>query len=98
VQWVKVIDEPVFLTVGVRSPSDPSRLTERRAAIAVVFALGVHAPTRTLEILIGVFSWAALGLNRPGERRDRTWLDFGMSREHAEELLQQRVHRVDSAG
>jgi hypothetical protein len=98
VQWVKIIDEPVFLTVGVRSPSDPGRLTVRRAAIAVVFALGVRAPARELEILTGVFSWAAVGLDRPGERRDRTWLDFGMSREHAEELLRNRVHQVDSAG
>lgn len=94
VEWVKIVDEPVFLTVGVRSSSDPGRLIVRRAAIAVVFALGVRAPERRLEILTGVFSWAAVGLDRPGGRRDRTWLDLGMSREHAEELLRHRVHEV----
>jgi hypothetical protein len=92
--WVKVIDEPAFLTVGVRSASDPGLLTVRRAAVAVPFALGVRKPARRPDILTGVLSWAAAGLDMPGTRRDRVWLDFGMTRERAEELLQQRVHEV----
>jgi hypothetical protein len=95
VEWVKIVEEPVFLTVGVRSSSDPDRLMIRRAAIAVVFALGVRAPGRRLDILTGAFSWVAAGLDRPGDRRDRTWLDLGMSRGQAEELLRQRI---DQAG
>lgn len=95
VEWVKVVEEPVFLTVGVRSSSDPDRLIVRRAAIAVIFALGVGAPGRRLDILTGAFSWAAVGLDRPGSRRDRTWLDLGMSRPRAEELLQHRVREVE---
>jgi hypothetical protein len=95
VEWVKVEEEPVFLTVGVRSSSDPDRPIVQRAAIAVIFVLGVRAPGRMLDILTGAFSWAAVGLDRPGGRRDRTWLDLGMSREHAEELLRHRVHQVD---
>jgi hypothetical protein len=98
VEWVKIVDEPAFLTVSVRSPSDPDRLIIRRAALAVVFALGVRPPARRPEILTGVFSWAAIGLDQPGGRRDRTWLDFGMSGERAEELLEQRVHDVGEAG
>ena len=94
VEWVKIVEEPVFLTTGIRSSSDPDRLTVRRAAIAVVFALGVRAPGREREILTGAFSWAAVGLDRPRERRDRTWLDLGMSRARAEEFLQRRVHQV----
>lgn len=94
-EWVKIVADPVFLTVGVRSPSDSGKVIIRRAAIAVVFALGVRAPERRLEILTGAFSWATAGLDRPGSRRDRTWLDLGMSREHAEELLRYRVHQVD---
>lgn len=93
--WLKVVDEPVFLTVGVRQPDDPERLIIRRAALAVVLAFGVRAPSRGLQILMTVFSWAAVGLGQPGSRRDRTWLDFGMSRERAEELLQQRVYQVE---
>ena len=34
-EWMKVVDEPVFLTVGVRSPADPDRLIVRRAALGV---------------------------------------------------------------
>lgn len=94
VEWVKIVDEPVFLTARVRSSSDPDRLIVRRAVIAVVFALGVRAPERRLEILAGAFSWAAVGLDRPGGRRDRTWLDLGVSRDRAEELLRHRVHEV----
>jgi hypothetical protein len=97
VEWVKIVDEPTFLTVGVRSGPDPDHLIIRRAALAVVFALGVRPPARGPEILTGVFSWAAVGLDQPGSRRDRTWLDFGMSRDRAEELLKQRVHQVDEA-
>jgi hypothetical protein len=94
VEWVKIDEEPVFLTVGVRSSNEPDRMIVRRAAVAVVFALGVRAPGRRLDILTGAFSWAAVGLDRPGGRRDRMWLDLGMSREHAEELLRHRVHEV----
>jgi hypothetical protein len=95
VEWVKIVEEPVFLTGGVRSSSYPNQMTVRRAAIAVVFALGVRAPGRGLEILTGAFSWAVGGLDRPGSRRDRTWLDLGMSRASAEELLRRRVYQVD---
>lgn len=97
-EWVKVVDEPVFLTVGVRSPADPDRLVIRRAALAVVLAFGVRSPSRGLEILTSVLSLAAVGLDQPGSRRDRTWLDFGMSREGSEELLRQRVYQVNEAG
>jgi hypothetical protein len=94
-EWVKIIDDPVFLTVGVRPPTDPQHLIVRRAALAVVFALGARPPQRKLAILTGAFSWAAVGLDEPGRRRDRTWLDLNMSRERAEEQLKHRVYQVD---
>jgi hypothetical protein len=97
VEWVKVIDEPAFLTTGVRAPADPDQLLVRRAAAAVPFALGVRPPAGPLEILTGVLTWAAAGLDIPSSRRDRVWLDFGMPRTQAEELLQQRIHEVDEA-
>jgi hypothetical protein len=50
--------------------------------------LGVGPPAGKPEIITGVITWAAVGLDIPGSRRDRVWLDFGMSRERAEELLQ----------
>lgn len=90
-----VVEEPVLLTVGVRSSSDPDWLIVRRAAMAVIFALGVRATGRKLDILTGAFSWAVAGLDRSGGRRDQTWLDLGMSRARAEEQLRQRTHQVD---
>src|SRR5258706_12749929 len=38
---MKVVDQPVFQTVGVRAPADSDRLIVRRAALAVVLAFGV---------------------------------------------------------
>lgn len=64
--WVKITDEPTFLTAGVRSPADPQRLIVRRAGLAVVFALGVRAPQRKPAILTGAFTWATVGLDEPG--------------------------------
>jgi hypothetical protein len=93
--WVKITDEPVFLTVGVRSPADPQRLVVRRAGLAVIFALRVRPPQRKPEILTGAFTWATVGLDQAGDRRDRTWIDFNTSRERAEELLNYRIHHVD---
>lgn len=96
-EWVKIVDDPAFLTTGVRDPADPDGLIVRRAAIALPFALGVRAPARRPEILTGVLTWAAAGLDAPGARSDRVWLDIGMSRQHAEELLKQRVHETGQA-
>jgi hypothetical protein len=93
--WVKITDEPVFLTASVRSPADPQRLIVRRAGLAVVFALGVHPPQGKPAILTGAFTWAAVGLDQPGHRRDRTWIDLNTSRELAEELLKYRIYHLD---
>jgi hypothetical protein len=75
----------------VKSPADPQQLIARRAALAVVFALGVRPPQRKVAIITGAFSWAAIGLDEPGHRRDRTWMDLNISRERAEELLKHRA-------
>jgi hypothetical protein len=97
VDWVKVVDDPAFLTVGARPPGDPGHVIVRRAALAVPFALGVCQPGGRPETLTGMLTWAAAGLDIPGSRRDRVWLDLGMSRGHAEELLQKRIQQVDGA-
>ena len=94
--WVKIIDEPVFLTTGVRSPTDPKTLIVRRAALAVVFALSVRSPQRKPEILTGALTWAAVGLDEPQLRRDRTWLDVNIARDQAEELLKRRICEVET--
>jgi hypothetical protein len=94
--WVKIIDDPVFLTTGIRSTADPQTLIVRRAALAVVFALRVRAPQRNPEVLTGALTWAATGLNDPPLRRDRTWFDVNISRGQAEELLKHRIYEVET--
>jgi hypothetical protein len=96
VEWVKIIDEPAFLTVGVRSPSDPETLLVRRAALAVVCALRVRPPERKPEILTGAFTWVADRLDDPQRRRDRTWFDVNIGRAQAEELLKHRIYEADA--
>jgi hypothetical protein len=95
-EWVKIIDEPLFLTSGVRSPADPEILIVRRAALAVVFALRVRSPQRKPEIMTGALTWAAVGLDEPGLRRDRIWFDVNITRERAEELLKSRIYQVEA--
>jgi hypothetical protein len=95
VEWVKVIDEPAFLTGGRRLPDDPGRIIATRAALALPVALGVRAPYSGPETLVGVFSWAASGLDGPGDRRDQVWIDLGMERTEAEQLLRERIRAVD---
>lgn len=97
VEWMKIIDEPVFLTSGVKDPNDPSLLTIRRAALAVPFALSVRKSTGHQEILTGALSWVAAGLDQPGRRHDRTWLDLGATRAEAAESLQVRIFEVDAS-
>jgi hypothetical protein len=91
-EWVKIIDDPVFLTSGVRSPTDDEKLIVRRAALAVVFALRVRTPKGNAEILTGAFTWVAVHLDDPQLRRDRTWFDVNIDRAQAEELLKHRLY------
>jgi hypothetical protein len=95
-EWVKIIDEPVFLTAGVRSPTDPETVIVRRAALAVVFALCVRPPAGKPEILTGAFTWAAVRLDDPRLRRDRTWFDVSIDRARAEELLKRRIYEAET--
>ncbi len=98
VEWLKIVDEPAFCTTGLKAEDDPEHVVINRTALAVIFALAVRPPSGRREILTGAFTWVAAGLNIPGARRDRLWLDFGMQRGHATELLQQRIYEPDAPG
>jgi hypothetical protein len=94
--WMQVIQEPVFLTGGRRDPDDPDMIVVTRAALAVPLAFSAVPPVGETEILTGVLSWAAAGLDLEDGRTDAAWLDLGMGRAQAETLLQQRVYEVGS--
>lgn len=97
VAWLKVTDVPRFLTGGRPHPEDEQRITVTRAGLAVPFALSVSAPGQRREVLWGVFSWAAVGLDRPEERRDRLWFDLRVDADWAEEQLRSRIYGVVEA-
>jgi hypothetical protein len=75
-------------------PSKPDSIIVTRAAVALPFALAAVVPDGRREILTGVLTWAAAGLDA-GDRHDRVWLDLGMTRDQAEELLRTRVYDLD---
>ena len=82
----------MFFTTARKDPDDPEHAIINRAALAVIFALAARPPTGNREVLMGAFTWVATGLEVPASRRDQAWLDFGMDREQAAELLKQRVY------
>jgi hypothetical protein len=71
------------------------KMTVRRAALAVPFALAVLTPDGHRYVHTGVFSWVAVHLDKPDQRRDRTWFELGVSRADAAEDLKRRIYEVD---
>ncbi|MER7992293.1 hypothetical protein AB0B62_00875 [Micromonospora chalcea] len=95
VRWMKITDEPRFLTAGRRDADDPDSLIVTRAALAVAFAIGVGAPARPHEILWGVYSVAVVGLDRGEQARSRVWFDLWTGLDAAEQQLVTRIGDVD---
>jgi hypothetical protein len=94
-EWVKILEKPRFLTGGRRSPDDEGSIVVTRAGLAASFALSVVGG-RKREVLTGAFSWAAGGLDRPGERTSRVWLDLWTGLDDAEGMLRERIYSVGS--
>ncbi|MFG2951949.1 hypothetical protein [Streptomyces adustus] len=95
VEWVKILETPRFLT-GMRghSEDEPIKLVTR-AALAAPFALSVRTAEHGRSILLGVFSWAAVNLSAPGDRKDRHWFDLGVGLDWAGERLRERIYEID---
>jgi len=91
VEWVKVTEKPVFLTGGVRLIEQPNKIIVRRAGMAVPFALAVIDPAGRRDVLTGVFSWVAVGLDRSDARQHQTWLELKTTRAAAGEALKLRI-------
>ncbi|WP_318212187.1 MULTISPECIES: hypothetical protein [unclassified Streptomyces] len=72
-------------------------MTVTRAGIALPFALSVISPGRNREILQGAFSWVAVRLDQPGERKDQVWFDLRADLDRAETELRKRIYLVGQA-
>lgn len=94
-EWMKILEEPRFLTIGRHSPDDPEKLIVSRAGMAAQFAAGVRAPAGRREILWGVYSIAVTGLDRPGAARGQVWFDPRVRLGWAEEQLRIRLDEID---
>jgi hypothetical protein len=92
-EWVKITEEPAFLTgLASRDPSDTHKFTVTRAGVAVAFVLSVVMLSQQRYFVRGGFSWAATGLDRPGERKDRTWFDVNMPFTEVAAALEERLN------
>lgn len=96
VRWMKITDEPRFLTAGRHAPDDPGSLIVTRAALAASFAVGVDSPPGRYEILWGVYSIAVVGLDRGEHARSRVWFDLWTTLDAAEQQLRERIAEVAS--
>jgi hypothetical protein len=96
-EWVKITGKPEVVTGGRRVAEDEGRIILVRTGLAVPFALSVKDPDNRREVLWGVFTWAASGLDGSTERRDRVWFDLHVGLEWAKQRLAQRVYEVDEA-
>ncbi|MGW0436389.1 hypothetical protein ACWDV4_28055 [Micromonospora sp. NPDC003197] len=90
-RWMKITDEPRFLTAGRRDPDDPDKLIVTRAALAASFAIGVDSPPDDYDILWGAYSIAVVGLDRGDQARSRAWFDLWTALDAAERQLRTRI-------
>lgn len=96
-EWVKVTDAPETLTGGRRVAGNESQIILVRTGVALPFALSVMSPEGRREVLWGVFTWVASGLDGSTRRKDRVWFDLHTELEWAKQRLPQRVYEVDEA-
>jgi hypothetical protein len=92
-KWIHLLDKPEFLTGGRKLFNDPSKMIMTRAALAVSFQMQVDSDSGE-EVLKGVFSWVATGLD--AERNDRVYLDLNMEMAQAAAMLKMRIYESAS--
>lgn len=71
-----VLSEPQWLTGARPSDTDSSKAILVRSAVAFEFALSVESQGQSHQ-LSGVYTWAAVGLDQPGQHKHRVWMDLG---------------------
>jgi len=96
-EWIKVDADPRYLTSGRPQPGHEEYLIVTRSGLALPFVLSVTAPGRKRAILQGVFTWAAINLDRPRARKDQVWFDLHADLDWAETQLRTRIFTVGTA-
>lgn len=71
----RVLSEPHWLTGARPSDADSSKAILVRSAVAFEFGLSVQSQGQSHQ-LAGVFTWAAVHLDQPGQRKYRVWIDL----------------------
>jgi hypothetical protein len=90
---LRITSEPQWLSGAKKLSADDSKVILVRAAMAFEFELTVETNGEIVE-LGGVFSWAAVDLDQPGQRLDRNWFDINGTLETfgSQGELKQRVY------
>ena len=70
-----VLSEPQWLTGARPSEADSSKAILVRSGFAFEFGLSVESQGQSHQ-LSGVFTWAAVHLDQPGQQKHRVWIDL----------------------
>jgi hypothetical protein len=71
----RVTSEPQWLTGARPSDDDKSKAILVRAGVAFEFSLTAETKGQSYP-LTGVFTWAGIDLDKPGQHKHRVWLDL----------------------
>jgi hypothetical protein len=71
----RVTSEPQWLTGARPSDGDKSKAILVRSGVAFEFDLTAETQGRS-HPLTGVFTWAGIDLDKPGQHKHRVWLDL----------------------
>jgi hypothetical protein len=90
---LRVLSEPQWLTGARPSDNDSSKSILVRSGVAFEFGLSVESQGQSHQ-LSGVFSWAAVHLDQPGQHKHRVWIDLGgtLAKFGSEGELKSRVY------
>lgn len=72
---LRVLSAPQWLTGAVPSERDSGKAILVRSGVAFEVALTVESRGQTHQ-LSGVFTWVAVHLDKPGQHKQRVWMDL----------------------
>jgi hypothetical protein len=72
---LRVLSEPQWLTGALPSEGDRSKAILVRSGVAFEVALTVESRGQSHQIS-GVFTWVAVHLDKPGQHKQRVWMDI----------------------